>query len=61
VMLACREGRRKRGRPRRRWMDEMHEVTEIKLVEQRDVTTDRKQWRRFAMMVTRVPGTDSTR
>ena len=26
MMLACGEGRRRRRRPRRRWMDEMHEV-----------------------------------
>jgi len=31
MMLACREGRRRRGRPRRRWMDETHEVTGMKL------------------------------
>jgi len=42
-------------------MDEIHEVTGIKLVELGDVTTERKQWRRLAMMVSRVPGTDSTR
>ena len=42
MMLACGEGRRRRGRPRRRWMDEIHEVTGIKLAELRDVTTERK-------------------
>src|SRR6218665_2932164 len=61
MMLACGKGRRRRGRPRRRWMDEIHEVTGMKLVEPRAVTTERKQWRRVAMMVARVPGTDSTR
>jgi len=30
MMLACGEGRRRRGRPRRRWMDEIHEVTGMK-------------------------------
>ena len=43
------------------WMDEIHEVTEVKLAELRDVLTERKQWRRFAMMVARVSITDSTR
>ena len=61
MMLACGEGRRGRGRPRRRWMDKIHEVIGMKLAELRDVMTERKQWRRLAMMVTRVPGTDSTR
>ena len=42
-------------------MDEVHEVIRMKLAELRDVTTERKQWRRLAMMVARVPGTDSTR
>ena len=54
-------GRRRRGRPRRRWMDEVHDVTGMKLAELRDVTKERKQWRRLAMMVARVPGNDSTR
>jgi len=33
-------------------LDEIHEVTGMKL---RDVTTERKQWRRLAMIVARVP------
>jgi len=62
MMLACGERRRMRGRPRKRWMDEIiHEVTGTKLAELRDVTTEGKQWRRLAIMVARVPGTDSTR
>ena len=61
MMLAGGKGRRRRGRPMRRWMDEIHEVTGMNLAELRDVTSERKQWRRLAMMVARVPGTDSTR
>ena len=60
MMLACGEERRRRGRPRRRWMDEVHEVTEMKLAELRDSTIERKHWRRLVMVVARVPGTDST-
>jgi len=60
MMLACGEGRR-RGRSRRRCMDETHEVTGMTLAELRDVMTKGKQWRRLAMMVIRIPGTDSTR
>lgn len=52
---------RRRGRPRRRLMDEIHEITGTKLAELRDMTTEKKQWRRFAIAVGRVPGTDSTR
>jgi len=61
MMLVCGEGRRRRGRPRRRWMDEIHELTGMKLAELRDVTTERKKWRHLAMMAARVPRTDSTR
>ena len=35
MMLACGDGRRRRGRPRRRWMDELHEVTGMKRAELR--------------------------
>src|SRR6218665_1330987 len=61
MMLACGGGSRRQGRLGRRWMDEMHKVSGMKLVELRDVTTERKQWRRLIMRVSRVPGTDSTR
>ena len=44
---------RRRGQPRRKWMDEIHEVTGMKLAELRDVTTERKQWRRLVKTVTR--------
>jgi len=47
MMLACGEGRRRR--PRRRWMDELQEVTGMKLAELMDVTTERKQWRRLGI------------
>ena len=61
MMLACGEGRRRRGQPRRRWMDEIHEITGMKLAELRDATIERKQWRRLVTVVARVQGTDSTR
>ena len=31
-------------------MDEIHEVPGMKLAEQRDVMTERKQWKRLAMI-----------
>jgi len=42
-------------------MDEINEVTGMKLAELRDMMTERKLWRGLAMTVARVPGTDSTR
>src|SRR6218665_328041 len=53
--------RRKRGRPRRKWMDEIHEVTGMKPAELRGVTTERKQWRRLVKTVARTQRVDSTR
>ena len=47
MMLAHGDGRRRRGRPRRIWTDEIHEVTGMKLAELRDVTTERIKWRRL--------------
>jgi len=61
MMLAHGDGRRRRGRPRRKWMDEIHEVTRMKVAELRDVTTERKQWRRLLETVARAQGVDSTR
>ena len=48
-MLAHGDGRRRRGRKRRKWMDEIREVTGMKLAELRDVKTERKQWRRLGL------------
>src|SRR6218665_1143966 len=53
--------RRRRGRPRRKWMDEIHEVTGMKLAELRDVTAERKHWRRMVKTVARTRRVDSTR
>jgi len=61
MMLACGEERRRRRQPQRRWMDEIHEVTGMKLAELREVTTERKHWRRLVKMVARAQRADSTR
>src|SRR6218665_1257222 len=61
MKLAHGDGRRRRGRPRRKWMNEIHEVTGMKLAELRDVTTERKQWRRLVKTVARAQRVDSTR
>jgi len=43
-------------------MDEIHEVTGMKLVELRDVTTEGKKWRRLVKTVAqRAQRVDSTR
>ena len=42
-------------------MDKIHEVSGMKLAELRDVTTERKQWRRLVKTVARAQRVDSTR
>ena len=61
MMLAHGDGRRRRGRPRRKWMDEIHEVTGMKLAELRDVTTERNIWRKMVKTIARAERVDSTR
>src|ERR1043165_8784519 len=61
MMLAYGEGRRKQGRPRKKWMDEILETTGMNLAELRDATTDRRKWKGLIKTVARVIGTDSTR
>src|SRR5688572_535289 len=53
MMLACGEGKKKRGRPRKKWMDDIHESTGMNLAELRDATSDRKKWRRCIMVIAR--------
>ena len=61
MMLAYGEGRRKQGRPRIKWMDEIHEIARMNLTELRDATADRRKWRNLIMTVARVQRNDSTR
>ena len=61
MMLACGEGKRRRGRPRKRWMEEIHETTKMNLSELRETARDRDAWRRLAMTVARIHRIDGTR
>jgi hypothetical protein len=61
MMLACGEGRRRRGCPRRRWMEEIHEKTKMNLENLRNATEDRNKWRRLTMAVAMIPRIDGTR
>jgi len=42
-------------------MDEIHEVTGMKLAELRDVTAERKYWRSMVKTIARTRRVDSTR
>jgi hypothetical protein len=61
MMLACGEGRRGRGRPRKRWMEEIHETMMMNIPELREATRDRNTWRRLTMTVARIQRIDGTR
>src|SRR5688572_18904550 len=61
MMLACGEGRRKQGRPRKRWMDTIHETTGMNLADLRDATVDRVKWRGLVKSVARTRRVDGTR
>ena len=54
-------GKEETRKTKEKWMDDIHETTGMNLAELRDVTSERKKWRRFIMTVARVPRTDSTR
>src|ERR1700733_12711757 len=61
MMLACGEGERRRGRPRKRWMEEIYEKTKMNLEELREATRDRDAWRKTIKAVARIPRIDGTR
>ena len=62
VMLGMGEGKRMRGRPKQRWMDEIVDVTGLTLQELKEAVRDRKGWRKRVMWVTRDRGrSDGTR
>jgi hypothetical protein len=61
MMLANGEGKRKQGRPSKKWMDEIQERTEMHLEELRGTTSDRKRWNGVTMAIAKAQRADSTR
>src|SRR6218665_2955737 len=58
IYMACGEGRRKRGHPRKRWMEEIDTMLGMDLAELRDAAEDQGLWRRMTMTVTRIQQID---
>jgi hypothetical protein len=61
LMTACGEGRRRCGRPRKKWLDEVQEKSGMKLEELREATRERRQWRGYIRTFARAPEADGTR
>ena len=53
IMLGMGAGQRKRGRPRRRWMDEVKDITGKSLQELKEMARDRDMWRIMVRAVTK--------
>ena len=53
IMLGEMAGRRRRGRPRLRWMDRIKEATGKSLNELKEVTRDRAAWRTLTREITK--------
>ena len=53
ILVGKCEGKRKRGRQRMRWLDNLKEVTGKDLIELKELVQDRSKWRSFVQEITR--------
>ena len=53
LMLGGIGGRRKRGRPRMRWLDGITDLVDVSLSELRELVMDREAWRTVIQGVTK--------
>ena len=53
LMLGKTEGKRRRGRPRMRWLDSITDVMKMNLSKLRETVEDRKAWRAMVYGVTK--------
>ena len=61
LMTACGDGRRRRERPRKRWLDGVQEKSGMSLEELKEATRERRHWRGYIKNVARAPRADGTR
>ena len=59
IMLTCGEGRRKRLK--KKWMEEMHTMSGMNLVELRNAVEDWEMWRKLTMSIARTLQVEGTR
>eukprot|EP00795_Rhopilema_esculentum_P015028 gene15028-6188_t len=50
-LLGMRKGKRRRGGPAARWMDDIKTVTKLSLKDLREATRDREKWRMKIMII----------
>src|SRR6218665_129992 len=56
-----RRGKTKRGRPRKKWMEEIHTMSGMNLGELRDVVEVRDVWRKLTISIARTLRVEGTR
>ena len=54
VLVGKCEGKREKGRQRKRWLDNLKEVTGKDLKELKEMVQDRSKWRSFVQEITRI-------
>ena len=54
ILVGICEGKRKRGRQRVRWFDNLKEVAGKDLKELKEMVQDRSKWRSFVQEITRI-------
>ena len=54
IMLGMTEGARRRGRPRRRWLDDIQDETELSIEKLIRTAEDRRKWKSLSITVTRI-------
>ena len=60
-VVGMRRGKTKRGRPRKKWMEEIHTMSGMNLAELRDAVEVRDVWRKLTISIARTLRVEGTR